>query len=462
SGGDYLDPSYWLPAQTPGTADGTVFNLSAAEAYVVTLSDDATNQSLWVVNDRLTLDLNGQSLALTDTAASGDGERGLSLATKSLSVAELTIRGGGQLTTQTFYAAALGTAKARLTVSGSGTIWTHEGTTTAASSLAWKGDASLRVEAGAALDFNRLYLSGSVGSKAELLVTGSGTTASFSNRIEVGYRSTATLRVEQQASLTAGRLVVGSLGSKTEANGTVTGVNSLLSVTTLDVGTADTTASLKVEDGGKLTVSGVTGIATSTDASRVGSGRLEVRGTGSRFEAGEAIHVAGAGGVAGVSSGTLLLADGGLLEGYQDAVLYIYENGTLSMERDATFRVRELQLKEGAGFAVALNSGLTLGEVREDLLIETDVALQLTLGSGFSATVGDSIALIEYGGEAAGAFAGLGEGAVLNVGGYQFQISYGSGSNDAVRLEVQAIPEPEPALALLGAGIVLLAARRFR
>lgn len=86
--------------------------------------------------------------------------------------------------------------------------------------------------------------------------------------------------------------------------------------------------------------------------------------------------------------------------------------------------------------------------------IITNSIFELSLAPGFSADLEDVFGVMQYFGDLTGMFDGLDEGDVLTVGGYEFQIGYGSGSGDMITLTV--IPEPNAALLLL-AGVGLLA-----
>jgi len=89
----------------------------------------------------------------------------------------------------------------------------------------------------------------------------------------------------------------------------------------------------------------------------------------------------------------------------------------------------------------------------------------LTLGTGFSATVGQQFAIIIDSGTRTGTFTGLSEGGTISTDGYTFSASYtstyGGGANDFV-LTTTAVPEPQT-FALMFAGLgMLLGGRRMR
>ena len=106
-------------------------------------------------------------------------------------------------------------------------------------------------------------------------------------------------------------------------------------------------------------------------------------------------------------------------------------------------------------FNVLLN-GTTAGTDYAQLNVTGSVYsygnLNVSLGGGYTPTVGDTYMIIKNDGTDAvsGTFDGLAEGATINVGGYDFQISYVGGTgNDVVLKAITGTPDTTPPTATI-------------
>lgn len=160
--------------------------------------------------------------------------------------------------------------------------------------------------------------------------------------------------------------------------------------------------------------------------------------------------------------GFLTVQDGGHVS--LSAELRSWSRGTVTVD-GGTIQANEWLGAPDSTLALTLQTGvfdapITVGDPffsQGDALI-TDSVFELGLATGFSANLEDVFEVLRYGGDLTGTFAGLNEGDSLFVGGYEFQIGYGSGSSDVITLTV--IPEPGVGMMLAAAAALLLGLRR--
>lgn len=190
------------------------------------------------------------------------------------------------------------------------------------------------------------------------------------------------------------------------------------------------------------------------------SGELLVDGTGSTIE-GNSIHIGGTGGTAGQAEGQIEIRNGGLMR----FRAMVFNKGSIHLDKGKL----ELIGTSNSTFSSDALLDIVLHDTVSEWIVVNGVELdntqlQLSLNSGFSATIGDTITLMRYNQTFSGTFNGISEGDVISVGDYEFQLSYGAGSDSAVTLEVTAIPEPGMAalivVLLLGLGVRFTVSRR--
>ncbi len=137
------------------------------------------------------------------------------------------------------------------------------------------------------------------------------------------------------------------------------------------------------------------------------------------------------------------------------------EGGNLSINAGA-LRLNQSNGGSARLDAVMTESGFSTINVSGEVYLGSGVVFNLSLGETFTATLGQSFAVIDAGGgfTGLGVFSNVAEGAVISVGNYDFQASY---LGDAFTLTAIAVPEPGvSALLALAGGLVVLTARSRR
>lgn len=237
-------------------------------------------------------------------------------------------------------------------------------------------------------------------------------------------------------------------------------------------GSNNGTGIIEITNGGVFTMARQTALARGgPDA----EGTIHVEGDGSAFDARNLIvggrTDGGPGqGVQGV--GRIVVKDGGKVETWNiSTATQIFDTSTVEID-NGTFSVNNPMIwHPGATYALTLNNPDHLTSVvpleilsnRNITLTDSEVVLDLTLGSGFAPDVGDLFTLFTYEGNLNGTFDGLPQDALITMGLYEFRIDYGAGSDSYAFLEVTAIPEPTSiAYLLVGVGLLLGVIRRRR
>jgi len=184
------------------------------------------------------------------------------------------------------------------------------------------------------------------------------------------------------------------------------------------------------------------------------AGTALISGPGSSFTAaqvnlGARAHFPGVDGGSGTNRvATLTIADGATattsllnLRGIQSTLaldgstMEVTGNNNATLSDSAAFFDAGATLRKTLDTQPATPAALTVA----DRLHITDAVLAIQLSETFSAAVNDVFIVADYG-ALTGTFAGLSQNATLSVSDYAFQIDYGSGINDAIRLTVTGIP----------------------
>ena len=409
--GDFSDTSKWSSSLVPGVNDVAQFfgspEYPADSSFTVTLTGNVVNQFLRTDGDNpysVTLDLAGYNYT---AALYTDATNSTVVARGSNDKNTLNIVGSGTFSSNGFSIATNATARGSVAVSGTGTeLSVHTNETLIGST----GTGSMAVSNGGKLTTSTLARIGRAsGSVGTVLISG-GTWAA-SHEVQVA-----------------------------SFNATSSG-------------------SLTVEDGGQVTLT-----TTSQNGwlsfGALGTATALITGAGSEVSAVSTIAIGGRGNNAG-GNAQVTVEDGGKL--ITTAALNIHAPGSLSVE-DALVSAGSLG---NATAAVAGNISLTLSglnalmDVSGDVFLNSSAAtLTLSLQTGASYAVNDVIRLIEYGGTLSGAFVGITNGQELTFGGYDFEFSYGTGSDSFMSLTV--VPEPSTASLLALFALTALSCKRRR
>lgn len=395
-GGSFGTPGNWSNG-VPGTADYAIFGPDKSDpeegdSYTVTLDQNRTLTGLhFNAGDKshLILDLGGHSLNLTSTNANNAAFIVSNTENHSRTVTLLNgTFSAGQARIVGLVAAT--EEEGRLIV-GNGAVYHMTGETRVANSA---GNAYLRVEG-----------TGSVQAAALLIL---GRFGGSSGRMEV---------TGANASLTgAGALYVGSEGA----------------------------GHLQILNGATLNKSGNLYMASGAG----GEGLLEVTGESS-FTLGGFLQIARS---AGDSTARAVFSSGTTAQ--MDRIT-MHANGTLEIN-GATVTATGATTNEwnaDSVYRVYLNA-LDATPLSLQSILLNEVVLDVDLGDGFVADLGNQYSLIQYSGNLTGLFvdtegAVMGEGTSVTIGDYVFELSYGTGVNSMVSLELVAVPEPAHAVLLL-------------
>lgn len=300
-----------------------------------------------------------------------------------------------------------------------------------------------------------------------MLVTGGSTVTVTDDIISGSSGGTGWITVEDGSTLTADDRIF-ALGDGNGGQGTLTVRNpdTIMTVSSwARFGASDGSEGIvEVYDGATLSIGGF--IRLAEEAGSQGTIRVY---DGGQMSVGGVVDVGGqASGPGG--SGLLEVRNGGHFQLTDpDDVIRVRHDGALAVEAGLVQAGNITFASDpGAIFSVTLATG------HFDALVETTDTLdlggaeiQLSLGQGFTADLGDVFVLMNYDdtGTLLGEFANAAQGSILSVGLYEFQIDYQDSSMffpDQVSLLTVAIPEPGTALLFLATFPVWLLARRRR
>ncbi|MEM9083020.1 MAG: hypothetical protein AAGB34_05430 [Planctomycetota bacterium] len=436
----------------------------------------------------------GSSIVVNGNINLGNGGTGL-----------FTIADGASGIANEFYIGQVAGSVGELVVTGDGSMLTGTGLNTG---LGANGKGTITVEDNASFVMfdqvgNNPFLrtAQNAGGEATINVRTGGLldiTGTGNDVIHLGERGKATLNIESGGQMLAGRMRVAQLdGSTADIN--ISGAGSTLDASFLFAAQrANTTATIDIENGGRLNVSDWLYVG------QAGTGTMNISGNTSVVDVDIDFFVGGeVGGTSGngsllatdgatiivgddmyigtdISTGVATLSDSGTTLSVNDR-LYVGwgfdgfpATGTLDVGRGAIVNIAESGT--GLGLAIAGEDTATAiftigddgtGNIASGL-IETgafffgngSATLDLVVDSGITLNLGDMFTLIDYATWDGDLFANVADDAILIAGQYSFLIDYNDdlGSSDFA-LTATVIPAPTTA-ALLAFGGVIASRRR--
>lgn len=393
-GGNFSDSSRWSSPLVPGVNDTVTFNgnpYPVDSEFTVVLTQNVTNQWLRAANGTFHMVLNLNGFSY-ETTSSDSGHTYIQGNDVTL---ELT---GGAVTLPVFSVGRTAGTTGKLILAGSSTTLNASGV----SYISNAGTGALEITGGAKMNTTAgLTVAHAAAGSGSVLIEGAGSALNTTGSLTVAIGGSGSGSLEIKA---GGQLVTSgggnirfALTSGSTSTGLITGQNSRLEGAAISIGGADNSV----------------------------GGAAQVYVTDS---------------AAFVARGLLRVYQGGFLE-VEDALvtsnhLTADTGSTLSLILDSPFA--------GDQAFIMVANNVTLG----------DVNLNLSLAEGVSYAANDMISLINYGGILTGQFAGYDDGDILNVGGVDFQLSYGSGAASSISLTV--IPEPGTVVLIIG-GVLALA-----
>jgi T5SS/PEP-CTERM-associated repeat protein len=210
------------------------------------------------------------------------------------------------------------------------------------------------------------------------------------------------------------------------------------------------TGTLDVLSGGQASVGTmvIAGKASTT-------GTVKVSGAGSALVSTATISVGGSSTASSGGNGSLLVENGGNVS---TAGIVVWNGDQLSVS-DGTIETVTLSLTSSTLAFKLFDASSTPAIDASGAVTLSSASLSLSLDSSFVFSAGAVFTILEYG-SLSGAFLGIADEDIVSIGGYDFEVGYGDGSND--RLTLTAVPEPGTVSLILGMGIVTMALRRSR
>lgn len=474
TGGAWIEAENWLDDEIPGPDDFAIFDLDQDPAYEVELSVSTSVTRFIIGDDRVELNVStGQTLSVTDEATpTGSpnpwpnnngffGTTGLMIARGDTNADQegYLLLSNGRMEVESFMIAGTTGSVGSLHISGAQTVFDSLGTVLNSATVGYLGDATLLIDQGAEANFSRLTLARHGAASATVTVTGAGSKLTF-DELEVAIRGESLLEVTDGAVLEGSGNV--ELAQRADP-GTIRIQNATADIDgNIRIGRFQSTGTIEVLDGSQMTVGGYIW-AGENDASNAanGTGILTVSGENSQLINTNYVVLGGRRTVDNEGIGIINLSDGGAMSITQE--LRIWSRGSVTID-GGTLIAGEWLASADSTLSLTLQTGVFAAPIQiGSLFTETgnavigDSIFELMLGPGFSANLEEVFEIMTYGGELTGTFAGLSEGDIIHLDGYQFQLSYGSGSSDMISLTV--IPEPGVVVLLL-LGAVLAGFRR--
>lgn len=393
-GGNFSDETRWAAPSAPGVNDTVTFNGGSYpenSEFTVTLTENVTNQWLRVSGNR---------------------------------AVHVTLNLNG---------------------------YTYSTTSTDNSHTYFQGEDATLTFTGGTANLPVFSIGRSAGSLGKLILTGSGTTLNATTESYIANAGTGSLEITDGAKLNTTAIVRIAHGANANGSLLIEGSGSALNATGAAVIIAGNgTASLEIKDGGQLVASGGSGnirFAQTGDSTSIGL----ITGQNSKLEG------------SGISIGGADTAKGGVAQVYVRDSASMIARGTLRVFEGSLLEVEDAQVVS-SHFTGDLNSTLSL-VITEPLAVEqalitvtNNVALDnmeliLDLASGTTFAANEVIHLVNYGGILTGQFLNMDDGDLLNVGGYDFLLSYGSGEASSISLTV--VPEPGTVVLIVGGSLLL-------
>lgn len=244
------------------------------------------------------------------------------------------------------------------------------------------------------------------------------------------------------------------VGGNLDLRASLSGAEAFLNVSdsTVEVGgnlIARADSFIDIEDDSTVTIDGNLDLQTDSEASLSTGSTMAVAGS-LDLQTGSEMSLSGG---STVTAGTYSAQTGALLEISGGASL-------TTMDFQGAESVFTLTLQTGV-FTPAIDASGD-GFFFFGTADVTDMDFSLFVESGFTSDLGDVFEVLRYQDNSTltGTFAGLNTGDVLTVSGWEFQIDFGSGTDDAITLTV--IPEPSTGLLLAAAALIPLLRRRRR
>lgn len=390
-GGSFAVSGNWDEG-IPGEADWALFGANKTDPdqthYTVVLDTDRTLQGLYLEGgdfEEVVLNLGGNKLSLTSSSTS---DHALRVRGSSGGPAVRTLHLlNGELESGV---ARIGQISAGNLIVGAGTVWRVTEDTRIGNSTT----GHVRVEGnGSIVTTGLLSIAAQSGSAGSLILDGPGASIRGTSNLLLGSGGEAYLELTNGATLDrSGHIHVGN--------------------------TADSTGLMRVHHGASFTLTGSFRIGGRNDTGTAVGGE------------GHAIFASGA----EASMARITMYSGNILE-IDGAEVTSLNAGTTknSWYAGGTYRIH---LHGEEATPLTMDSVALAGTI-----------LDVRLGSGFEAELGNLYSIIDYSGEINGQFVSgessvLGEGASIVVDGYTFALSYGNELNKVVSLELVAIPEP--------------------
>jgi len=464
AGGDFNVSGNWTNSVVPGEGDLAVFDMEVATAYTVRV--DVANYdlgTLQLVNDKVVLDLDGQTMNLTDPVTGDvyqhEGNIYDSFTQRTpLMVARgnpdplehhdanMVIIGGGTLNTLGLILAGTSDSIGTLIVCD-GTTLNVNNTERAHALIAPRGDGTFQILEGSTVSFAEGFIDGSISSELDLLVEGAGSKLE-SKESRLFYRGQGTALIQDGALFNGGILRMGFRGNSSLTFNNATGVFSQAFYS----GLGTSSGLFDISNGSQVTVTEDMQIGQPVFSNEGNPNiDLKVRGqnaesVASRMVCEGSIYLGGSDVLDRlVKKARLSATDGGAAA--FNKCIHFWSKGSMEVD-DGTVAASKIDARAGAVIDLTLHTGafdplvnvtnnVSDANFNGDVILDTTgdgVTLNLNAETGFSVNGGDRFVLIRYEGDLTGTFKDLPEGETMIFDDTECRISYGSGSNSSIIL----------------------------